>query len=95
MKLVILDRDGVINFDSPTSSSRRRSGKRFPAARKPSPAESGRLSRGGGHQPVGSRARLFDMDTLNAIHDKMHKTVRRPAGASTRFSFARTGRLEL
>ena len=33
---------------------------------------------------------LFDMATLNAIHDKMHRRWRRSAAASTRCSSART-----
>jgi len=35
---------------------------------------------------------LFDMATLNAMHDKMHKAVNQLAGASTRCSSVRMRR---
>ncbi|HRL78139.1 MAG TPA: D-glycero-beta-D-manno-heptose 1,7-bisphosphate 7-phosphatase [Candidatus Accumulibacter phosphatis] len=76
MKLVILDRDGVINFDS----------KQFiksPAEWRPIPGSLeaiGRLSQAGYRVVVATNQSgvgrgLFDMDTLNAIHDKMHRAV--------------------
>ncbi len=76
MKLVILDRDGVINFDSDQFI-------KSPAEWKPipgSPEAIARLNQAGYRVVVatnqsGVGRALFDMDTLNAIHDKMHKTV--------------------
>jgi len=76
MKLVILDRDGVINFDSDQYI-------KSPAEWKPipgSPEAIARLNQAGYRVVVatnqsGVGRAMFDMDTLNAIHDKMHKTV--------------------
>lgn len=76
MKLVILDRDGVINFDSAQFI-------KSPAEWKPIPGSLeaiARLNQAGYRVVVatnqsGVGRALFDMDTLNAIHDKMHKTV--------------------
>lgn len=81
MKLIILDRDGVINHDSDAFIK--------------SPAEwipidgsldaIGRLSRAGWRVVVASNqsgiARgLFTMDTLTAIHTKMHQAVAEAGG---------------
>jgi D-glycero-D-manno-heptose 1,7-bisphosphate phosphatase len=76
MKLVILDRDGVINYDS----------KQFiksPAEWRPIPGSLeaiARLNQAGYRVVVATNQSgigrgLFDMDTLNAIHDKMHRAV--------------------
>lgn len=76
MKLIILDRDGVINFDSDQYI-------KSPAEWKPipgSPEAIARLNQAGYRVVVATNQSgigrgLFEMDTLNAIHDKMHKTV--------------------
>ena len=76
MKLVILDRDGVINFDSAQFI-------KSPAEWKPIPGSLeaiARLNQAGYRVVVatnqsGVGRSLFDMDTLNAIHEKMHKAV--------------------
>lgn len=76
MKLVILDRDGVINFDSAQFI-------KSPAEWKPIPGSLeaiARLSQAGYRVVVATNQSgvgrgLFDMDTLNAIHEKMHKAV--------------------
>ena len=81
MKIVILDRDGVINFDSDHFI-------KSPAEWKPIPGSLeaiARLSQAGYHVVVASNQSgidrgLFDMDTLNAIHDKMHRAVRAVGG---------------
>jgi D-glycero-D-manno-heptose 1,7-bisphosphate phosphatase len=76
VKLVILDRDGVINYDS----------KQFiksPAEWRPIPGSLeaiARLNQAGYRVVVATNQSglgrgLFDMDTLNAIHDKMHRAV--------------------
>ena len=76
MKLVILDRDGVINYDS----------KQFiksPAEWRPIPGSLDAIARlhEAGYLVIvatnqsGIGRGLFDMDTLNAIHDKMHRAV--------------------
>ncbi|EXI69805.1 MAG: D,D-heptose 1,7-bisphosphate phosphatase [Candidatus Accumulibacter adjunctus] len=81
MKLVILDRDGVINFDS----------KQFiksPAEWRPIPGSVeaiARLNQAGYRVVVATNQSgvgrgLFDMDTLNAIHDKMHRAVMAAGG---------------
>jgi D-glycero-D-manno-heptose 1,7-bisphosphate phosphatase len=81
MKLVILDRDGVINFDSDQYI-------KSPAEWKPipgSPEAIARLNQAGYRVVVATNQSgvgrgLFEMDTLNAIHEKMHKTVAAAGG---------------
>ena len=81
MKLVILDRDGVINFDSDHFI-------KSPAEWKPIPGSLeaiARLTQAGFKVVVASNQSgidrgLFDMDTLNAIHDKMHRAVKTAGG---------------
>lgn len=76
MKLVILDRDGVINFDSAQFI-------KSPAEWKPIPGSLeaiARLTQSGYRVVVATNQSgigrgLFDMDTLNGIHEKMHKSV--------------------
>jgi D-glycero-D-manno-heptose 1,7-bisphosphate phosphatase len=76
MKLVILDRDGVINFDSDRYI-------KTPAEWKPIPGSLeaiARLTQAGYRVVIASNQSgiergLFDMDTLNAIHEKMHSAV--------------------
>lgn len=76
MKLVILDRDGVINFDSVQFI-------KSPAEWKPIPGSLeaiARLNQAGYRVVVATNQSgvgrgLFDMDTLNAIHEKMHKAL--------------------
>lgn len=81
MKMVILDRDGVINYDS----------KQFiksPAEWRPIPGSLEALAKltEAGYRVVvatnqsGIGRGLFDMDTLNAIHDKMHRAVHKAGG---------------
>lgn len=73
MKLVILDRDGVINHDSPHFI-------KSPDEWIPIPGSLeaiARLNQAGYRVVVASNQsgiarELFDMDTLNAIHSKMH-----------------------
>ncbi len=75
-KLVILDRDGVINFDSAQFI-------KSPAEWKPIPGSLeaiARLNQNGYRVVVATNQSgvgrgLFDMDTLNQIHDKMHKAA--------------------
>ena len=81
MKIVILDRDGVINFDSDHFI-------KSPAEWKPIPGSLeaiARLTQAGYRVVVASNQSgidrgLFDMDTLNAIHDKMHRAVKAVGG---------------
>ncbi|MDR2112464.1 MAG: D-glycero-beta-D-manno-heptose 1,7-bisphosphate 7-phosphatase [Candidatus Accumulibacter sp.] len=81
MKLVILDRDGVINFDSDRFI-------KSPAEWKPIPGSLeaiARLTQAGYRVVVASNQSgisrgLFDMDTLNTIHDKMHRAVKAAGG---------------
>jgi D-glycero-D-manno-heptose 1,7-bisphosphate phosphatase len=76
MKLVILDRDGVINFDSAQFI-------KSPDEWKPIPGSLeaiARLNQAGfrvvlATNQSGVGRGLFDMATLNAIHDKMHKAL--------------------
>jgi D-glycero-D-manno-heptose 1,7-bisphosphate phosphatase len=76
MKLVILDRDGTINHDSPQHI-------KSPAEWKPIPGSLeaiARLTQGGWRIVVatnqsGLARGLFDMATLNAIHAEMHRAV--------------------
>jgi D-glycero-D-manno-heptose 1,7-bisphosphate phosphatase len=81
MKLVILDRDGVINFDSPNYIKSPAEWKAIPGI----PEAIARLNQAGYRVVVatnqsGVGRQLFDMDTLNAIHEKMHKTVAAAGG---------------
>jgi D-glycero-D-manno-heptose 1,7-bisphosphate phosphatase len=81
MKLIILDRDGVINYDSAQFI-------KSPDEWKPIPGSLeaiARLCQAGYHVVVATNQSgvgrgLFDMSMLNAIHDKMHKAVAQAGG---------------
>ncbi|MEW6120017.1 MAG: D-glycero-beta-D-manno-heptose 1,7-bisphosphate 7-phosphatase [Pseudomonadota bacterium] len=81
MKLIILDRDGVINFDSDQFI-------KSPDEWKPIPGSLeaiARLTREGWRVVVatnqsGLARGLFEMATLNAIHAKMHKAAAQAGG---------------
>ena len=81
MKLVVLDRDGVINADSDQYI-------KSPEEWKPiagSLEAIARLTQAGFHVVVATNQSgvgrgLFDMATLNAMHDKMHKAVNQLGG---------------
>ena len=81
MKLVILDRDGVINQDSAQFI-------KSPAEWKPIPGSLDAIARlnQAGYRVVvatnqsGIGRGLFDMDALNAIHEKMHRAVQLAGG---------------
>ncbi len=81
MKLVILDRDGTINHDSDQHI-------RSPAEWKPikgSLEAIARLTQAGWRVVVATNQSgigrgLFDMATLNAIHDGMHRAVHQAGG---------------
>lgn len=81
MKLVILDRDGVINHDSDQFI-------KSPDEWRPIPGSLeaiARLNQWGFRVVVATNQSgvgrgLFDMDTLNAIHEKMHKAVMAAGG---------------
>ncbi|MDP1673512.1 MAG: D-glycero-beta-D-manno-heptose 1,7-bisphosphate 7-phosphatase [Burkholderiales bacterium] len=76
MKLIILDRDGVINQDSPSYI-------KSPEEWKPIPGslEAIALLNQAGYRVLvatnqsGVGRGLFEMATLNAIHDKMHRAL--------------------
>jgi D-glycero-D-manno-heptose 1,7-bisphosphate phosphatase len=81
MKLVILDRDGVINFDSDQFI-------KSPEEWRPIPGSVeaiARLTQAGYRVVVATNQSgvgrgLFDMTTLSAIHDKMHRAVSQAGG---------------
>lgn len=81
MKLVILDRDGVINYDSDQYI-------KSPDEWKPIPGSLDAIARLNqwGYRVVvatnqsGVGRGLFDMDTLNAIHEKMVRLVTQAGG---------------
>jgi len=81
VKLIILDRDGVINHDSPAFI-------KGPGEWKPIPgslAAIARLNQEGYRVVVATNQSgigrgLFDMHTLNAVNSKMHKTVSQAGG---------------
>ena len=81
MKLIILDRDGVINFDSAQFI-------KSPDEWKPIPGSLEAIARlcQADYRVVvatnqsGVGRGLFDMSMLNAIHDKMHKAVAQAGG---------------
>jgi len=74
MQLIILDRDGVINFDSDQFIKNPEEWKPIPGSLE----AIARLNQAGYRVVVSTNQSgvgrgLFDMPTLNAIHDKMHK----------------------
>lgn len=81
MKLVILDRDGVINYDSASYIS-------SPDDWQPLPGSLeaiAKLTQAGYHVVVATNQSaigrgLLEMATLNAIHDKMHRSVVQAGG---------------
>ena len=81
MKLLILDRDGVINFDSEKFI-------KSPDEWKPIPGSLeaiARLTQNGWHCVVATNQSglgrgLFDMASLNAMHNKMHRAVNHVGG---------------
>lgn len=81
MKLIILDRDGVINFDSTEYI-------KSPDEWKPIPGSLeaiARLNQDGYHVVVATNQSgvgrgLFEVAALNAIHDKMHKALAHVGG---------------
>lgn len=81
MKIIILDRDGVINFDSPQFIKK-------PDEWKPIPGSLeaiAQLTQAGFRVVVASNQSgigrgLFDMATLNAINNRMHKMVAHAGG---------------
>jgi len=81
MKLIILDRDGVINHDSDQFI-------KSPEEWKPLPGSLeaiARLNQAGYRVVVATNQSgvgrgLFDMPTLNAIHEKMHKACAQAGG---------------
>lgn len=81
MKLVILDRDGTINFDSDQYI-------KSPAEWQPIPGSLeaiARLTQAGYRLVVatnqsGIARGLFDVATLNAIHDAMHRAIAQAGG---------------
>jgi D-glycero-D-manno-heptose 1,7-bisphosphate phosphatase len=81
MKLIILDRDGVINHDSDLYI-------KSPDEWKPIPGSLDAIARltQWGYRVIvatnqsGIGRGLFEMDTLNAIHDKMFKAVAQAGG---------------
>ena len=81
MKLIILDRDGVINFDSAHYIKSPAEWKAIPGSLE----AIARLTQAGFKVVVATNQSgigrgLFDMDTLNAIHDKMHRAVQTLGG---------------
>ena len=92
MKLIVLDRDGVINYDSEGYI-------KSPDEWRPiagSLNAISRLNQAGFHVTVATNQSgigrgFFDMEALNAIHDKMHRALAQAgARASMRFFSVRT-----
>ena len=88
MKLVVLDRDGVINVDSVHFIKNTNEWVPIPGS-----LEAIALLNQSGYRVAiatnqsGISCGLFDMVTLNAIHDKMHRALKMP------FSIARILRM--
>jgi D-glycero-D-manno-heptose 1,7-bisphosphate phosphatase len=81
MKLVILDRDGVINYDSPAYIKSAEEWKPIPGSLE----AIARLTQSGYHVVVATNQSgigrgLFDTATLNAIHDRMHRALGQVGG---------------
>lgn len=76
MKLIILDRDGVINYDSDQFIKNPQEWKPIPGSLE----AIARMNQAGYRVVVATNQSgigrgLFDMPTLNAIHDKLHKSL--------------------
>ena len=81
MKLVILDRDGVINYESEHFVKSPAEWKAMPGSLE----AIAKLTQAGYHVVVATNQSgigrgLFDMDTLNAMHSKMHRAVQAVGG---------------
>jgi len=81
MKLIILDRDGVINHESPQFIKSPDEWEALPGSLE----AIARLTQAGYRVVVATNQSgvgrgLFDMATLNAIHDKMHRAVAQAGG---------------
>ncbi len=81
MKLVILDRDGVINFDSDQYIKSPAEWKALPGSLE----AIAKLTQAGYRVVVATNQSgigrgLFDMDMLNAMHNKMHRAVQALGG---------------
>ena len=81
MKLVILDRDGVINYDSEHYIKSPAEWKALPGSLE----AIAKLTQAGYRVVVATNQSgigrgLFDMDTLNAIHNKMHRAAQNLGG---------------
>lgn len=81
MKLVILDRDGTVNEDSPDYVKSADEWTPLPGALE----AIARLNHAGWHVVIASNQSglgrgLFDVATLNAMHDKMHQLLARLGG---------------
>lgn len=81
IKLILLDRDGVINYDSDQYIKRPEEWKPIPGSLE----AIARLNQAGYRVVVVSNQSgvgrgLFDMSTLNTIHAKMHKLVSQAGG---------------
>jgi D-glycero-D-manno-heptose 1,7-bisphosphate phosphatase len=88
MKLVILDRDGVINFDSPTYIKSPEECEPIPGSLK----AIARLNQAGYRVVVvtnqsGVGRGVFDMATLNAIHAKLHRLLQASGGRIDAFFY--------
>ena len=81
MKLIILDRDGVINYDSDQFIKNPEEWKPIPGSLE----AIARLNQAGYRVVVATNQSgigrgLFDMPMLNSIHDKMHKSLAQVGG---------------
>ncbi len=81
MKLIILDRDGVINYDSDQFIKNPEEWKPIPGSLE----AIARLNQAGYRVVVATNQSgigrgLFDMPMLNSIHDKMHKSLAQAGG---------------
>ncbi len=81
MKLAILDRDGVVNYDSAAFIKTPEEWRPIPGALE----AIARLNQAGYHVVIATNQSgvgrgLFEMATLNAIHDKMHRALAEVGG---------------
>jgi D-glycero-D-manno-heptose 1,7-bisphosphate phosphatase len=80
LKLLILDRDGVINYDSDAYIKSVEEWIPLRVDRSHRAVEQGRLDGSGCYQPVGIARGYYDIATLDAMHERLRSLVAEQGG---------------